>query len=154
MEWIKQSGMLLASGNIVDYPGQTLDELAEDILLMKELEISWAPVIPYLSAANTPLAAEGGRGSQEKTLREIAILRLMMPEVNITAQQPGENPENGLADTEGNLKALNAGANMLFADMLPDALAKSFSVVDNRTTLGLDHIKKMADLAGMQLLYK
>ena len=61
--WIKEVGMKLASGNIVDWPGQTLDELADDILLMKELEISWAPNIPYLPAANTPLAQEGGPGS-------------------------------------------------------------------------------------------
>lgn len=60
--WIKEAGMKLASGNIVDWPGQTLDELADDILLMKELEISWAPNIPYLPAANTPLALEGRTG--------------------------------------------------------------------------------------------
>ena len=60
--WIREAGMKLASGNIVDWPGQTLDELADDILLMKELEISWAPNIPYLPAANTPLAQEGGPG--------------------------------------------------------------------------------------------
>jgi biotin synthase len=46
IEWIKESGMRLASGNIVDYPGQTDEQIAEDILLMKQLEISWAPVIP------------------------------------------------------------------------------------------------------------
>ena len=61
--WIREAGMKLASGNIVDWPGQTLDELADDILLMKELEISWAPNIPYLPAANTPLARKGGRGA-------------------------------------------------------------------------------------------
>lgn len=63
IRWVKESGLLLASGNIVDYPGQTLEQLADDILLMKELEISWAPVIPYLPAQNTPLAAEGGRAA-------------------------------------------------------------------------------------------
>ncbi|MDX9871464.1 MAG: radical SAM protein [Clostridia bacterium] len=149
IKWIKQSGMALASGNIVDYPGQTLDDLCEDILLMRKLQISWAPVIPYQPAKNTPLAQEGGRGSLELNLKEIAILRLMMPKINITAQQPGENETKGLADEEGNLNALNAGANTLFADLLPDTLAKIFSVVDNRTVLGLEHIRKMAELSKM-----
>ncbi len=40
---------------------------------------------------------------------------------------------------------------MLFADFLPDALIGNFSVIDNRVTLGLDHIKKMADCSGMTL---
>lgn len=149
--WIKQSGMQLASGNIVDYPGQTLDELADDILLMKELDISWAPVIPFLPAKNTPLAQESDRGSLEKNLREISILRIMMPKINITAQQPGNDPAKGLADPEGNLDALFAGANMLFADLLPDALTDSFRVVDNRTKFGLEHIKAMASFSGMDL---
>ena len=151
--WIKQSGMRLASGNIIDYPGQTDEQIAEDILLMKRLEISWAPIIPYLPAKGTPLASEGGPGSLEKTLKEISLLRIMMPSVNITAQQPGKNLANGLADPEGNLNALNAGANMLFADMLPLALARNFSVVDNRITLGLEHIRNMAERSGMTLIF-
>lgn len=153
IEWIKESGMKLGSGNIVDYPGQTNADLAEDMLLMKDLNISWAPVIPYLPAKGTPLQAEGGRGSLEKNLKEISILRIMMPDLNITAQQPGEDLSKGFADPEGNLNALNAGANMLFADILPTDYVDKFSVVDNRITLGLEHIKKMAELSGMKLTF-
>lgn len=152
IEAVKKSGMKLASGNIVDYPGQTLEQLADDILLMRELDISWAPVIPYMPAAGTPLAQEGGRGDIFLNLRQIAILRLMMPRIDITAQQPGRDLTRGLADDEGNLLALNAGANMLFADLLPDAMARNFSVIDNRITKGIEHIKSMAEQSGMTLV--
>lgn len=152
IEAVKKSGMKLASGNIVDYPGHTLSQLADDILLMRALGISWAPVIPYMPAKGTPLSAEGGRGDIFLNLREIAILRIMMPRIDITAQQPGRDLAKGLADDEGNLLALNAGANMLFADFLPDALVGNFSVIDNRVTLGLGHIRHMAELSGMQLI--
>lgn len=60
IEAIRDCGMLLGSGNIVGYPGQTLEQLADDILLMKKLEIHWAPIIPFMPAAGTPLADEGG----------------------------------------------------------------------------------------------
>ena len=76
----------------------------------------------------------------------------MMPSIDITAQQPGHDPTRGLADDEGTLLALGAGANKLFADLLPDALVKNFSVIDNRITLGREHIQKMADAAGMKLV--
>ncbi|MEG2204857.1 MAG: hypothetical protein RRY21_06830, partial [Oscillospiraceae bacterium] len=152
IEEVLKSGMRLASGNIVDYPGQTLSQLADDLLLMQRLGISWAPVIPFLPAQHTPLGT-GARGNLLLNTKEISILRLMLPEVNITAQQPGEDLSQGLAGAQGNLAALAAGANMLFADLLPDALTKNFSVVDNRVTLGLDHIREMARRSGMSLSF-
>ena len=151
IEAVKKSGMKLASGNIVDFPGQGLSQLADDILLMEALEISWAPVIPYLPAAGTPLAQEGGRGNIYLNLKEIALLRLMMPSILITAQQPGRDMKEGLGGEEGNRLALTAGANLLFADMLPDARVRNFSVIDNRAILSLNHIRRMAEITGMDL---
>lgn len=153
IEDIKKAGMLLASGNIVDYPGQTDEHLAEDILLMKSLGISWAPVIPYLPVAGTPLAQEGGRGSLLKNLKEISMLRIMMPEIRITAQQPGEDLTKGLADPDGNLSALAAGADSLFVDILPAVNVKEFRVVDSRAVLKLEHIEDMAERSGMKLVF-
>lgn len=149
IEKIKNSNMKLASGNIIGLPHQTLDMVADDIMLMKELNISWAPIIPYMPVPNTPLAKEGGRGSLETTIKEISILRIMMPKVNITAQQPGEDLKNGLADVQGNLNALNAGANMLFVDMLPQALVKNFKVIDNRMIKGMENVDRLVEISGM-----
>ena len=153
IEWIKETGMSLASGNIIDYPGQTNEQLAQDILLMRDLEISWAPVIPYSPAKGTPMAASGHIGSIEKTLKEISILRMMMPSVNITAQQPGKDPSKGISTPRGNADALLAGANVLFADMLPAALVKNFSVFDNRAALGLENMERVAEISGMELAW-
>lgn len=148
---IKNSNIKLASGNIVGLPGQTLEQISEDIMLMKELEISWAPIIPYMPVPGTPLAEEGGRGSVETTLKEISILRIMMPSVNITAQQPGEEIKNGLADVQGNLNALRAGANVLFVDMLPETLIKDFNVIDKRMIQGMENVNRLASMSGMSI---
>ena len=150
-QWVRDAGMQLASGNIVDWPGQTLDELADDILLMQQLEISWAPNIPYLPAANTPLAQEGGPGSFLLNNKEMAILRLMLPTIKITAQQPGINPETGLADETGNLNAIACGANLLFCDLLPEAKAKAFRPIDQRKVSGLAHCEQVAAKTGLTL---
>lgn len=149
IEYIKNSKMELASGNIIGLPHQTLDQVADDIMLMKELNISWAPVIPYMPVPNTPLAKEGGRGSLETTIKEISILRMMMSKVNITAQQPGEDIKNGLADVQGNLNALNAGANMLFVDMLPKDIVKDFNVINNRMIEGIDRVNRLVERSRM-----
>lgn len=148
---IQESGLALASGNIVGWPGQSLEQLADDILLMRQLSISWAPVIPYLPAKNTPLAAEGGPGDQYLNLREITLLRLMMPDLDITAQQPGPDPSKGLGDEQGNLAAVHAGANRLFVDLADAARAGAFRVIDNRNIIGTDHARRVAALAGLPL---
>ena len=143
---VQAAGLSLASGNIVAYPGQTIDELADDILLMVSLGISWAPVIPYLPAKGAPLGGE--RGDIILCHREITLLRLLLPDCRLTAQLPGYDLTKGLSDDLGNRLALEAGADILFADLLPDAQAKQFSVVDNRTVLGLPHIRQMAAETG------
>lgn len=150
IKYIKNSKMKLASGNIIGLPQQTLEQVADDIMLMKELEISWAPIIPYMPVPNTPLAQEGGRGSIETTLKEISILRIMMPQVNITAQQPSEDPKSSLADVQGNLNALSAGANMLFVEMLPPALIKDFNVINNRMIEGVEKVNKLVEMSEMK----
>lgn len=143
---VREAGLALASGNIVAYPGQTIDELADDILLMVELGITWAPVIPYLPAKGAPLGGE--RGDITMCHREITLLRMLLPDCRLTAQLPGYDLTKGLSDDEGNRLALEAGADILFADLLPDTLAGKFSVVDHRTVLGLDHIRCMAEVTG------
>ncbi|MEG0638629.1 MAG: radical SAM protein [Clostridia bacterium] len=151
IETIKRLGLKLASGNIVDYPHQTLDELADDILLMKKLDISWAPCIPYLPVAGTPLAQEGGRGDALKMWKEISILRLMMPKIRITAQQPSENPQSTIADPQGNQDAIRAGANVLFYDLLAPNRQADFSIIDHRNLPGLALQREIAENVGYLL---
>jgi biotin synthase len=148
--WIKEIGMKLGSGNIVDWPGQTQEELVQDILLMKELDISWAPNIPFLPAMGTPLAGEK-RGDFLRNFKEIAILRLMMPHIKITAQQPGYDGKGGLSNSQGNLDAIACGANLLFCDLLPDAKANDFRPVDGRNVSGMKHCEDVAELTGLTL---
>lgn len=149
IETVKRCGMRLASGNIVDYPGQTPEQLAQEIMLMRELDISWAPVIPYMPVPGTPLAEEGGAGDRGKCLREIALIRLMLPNCDITAQQPGDDPREGLGSPQGNLDALLHGANLLFLDMLPAAMSNDFAVVEQRLLGGMEQIRETGKRAGL-----
>lgn len=153
IEAVQESGMALGSGNIIGYPGQTMEMLAEDIELMQRLEIRWAPNIPYMPAAGTPLAAEGGPGDIVTMLKEVAILRLTIPEVKITAQQPGRDLKKGLADPDANLDAVRAGADLLFCDLLPEAQAQAFRVVDNRNLTDSAHIHQVAARSGLPLSF-
>lgn len=150
---IKDVGLKLASGSIVDYPGQTLEMIAEDALLTKELDVTWVPAIPFMPAKNAPLSAEGGPGSIDLTYRFISVMRLMMPSVDITAQQPGRDLTKGLTDPESNKAAMKAGANVLFCELLDPAKAKDFGVIDNRNISGTEHIYGAAEITGMEISF-
>ncbi len=146
----KPLGMELGSGNIVGLEGQTVDDLAEDILLMRELDIDWAPVVPYLPAPGTPMAESVPMGDVSLLLREIAILRILMPRAIITAGQPKQGSKLGFADPEGNRDALEAGANILFVDITPHAMRRDFQITPGRILPGVGHVDRLLESVGMK----
>lgn len=147
---VKPLGMELGSGNIVGLEGQTLDDVVNDILLMRELAIDWAPVVPYLPAPGTPMAATTPMGDVPLLLREIAILRLLMPKVIITGGQPRRGSKLGFADPDGNREALAAGANILFVDITPHAVRRDFQIAPGRILPGVTHVDSLLEGLGLE----
>jgi biotin synthase len=147
---VKEAGLKLGSGSIVDFPHQTIENIADDIMLAYELKINWAPIIPYIPVPGTPLAGEGKAGNIFIMQKVISILRIMLPDVNITAQQPGEDLRKGLGDFEGNKNAILAGANVLFADMTPKEDKENFAVINNRMLNEVERIDDIIKSVGME----
>lgn len=150
---IRQAGLELGSGNIVGLEGQTLDDITADILLMHELGIDWAPVVPYLPAREfdgTPMAEKTPMGDVGLTLRELSLLRVLMPRTIITAGQPSQGSKLGFADPDGNRAALDAGANILFIDITPLAVRKNFAITPGRMLPGLAPIENLLESMGLE----
>ncbi|MFC1490675.1 radical SAM protein [Candidatus Latescibacterota bacterium] len=146
---IKPVGLELGSGNIIGLENQTIEDIASDILLMRELDINWAPIVPYLPAPGTPMAEHTPMGNVALTLRVISILRILMPNVLITASQPSQGTKLGFSDPEGNRNALNSGANIIFVDMTPQAVRKDFKVTPGRILPGLAQVDAMLESLGL-----
>ncbi len=147
---VKPLGMELGSGNIVGLEGQAIDDLVNDILLMRELGIDWAPVVPYLPAPGTPMAETTPMGDVSLLLREIAVLRIMNPRVIITAGQPRQGSNLGFADPDGNRDALSTGANILFVDITPHALRRDFQITPGRILPGVSHVDNLLESMGLE----
>ncbi|MFA7566134.1 MAG: radical SAM protein [Alkalispirochaeta sp.] len=142
---IQAAGLKLGSGNIIGLPGEQLSDIAGDIELMKQLDIAWAPVVPYLPAPGTPLAETQPMGSVERLLKEIALLRIILPDTLITAGQPSQDSKLGFADPQGTRDALAAGANLLFVDLTPKEQRDNFAITSNRILPRLEGIDKLLD---------
>ena len=108
---IKELGYELGSGIMVGQPGQTVTSIADDLLYLKDIGIDMAGIGPFIPHPDTPLAHEAG-GSLELALRTMAVMRLLMPDINIPATTAMES-----LHPKGRIMALQAGANVVMPNV-------------------------------------
>jgi len=111
LKWLKSLGYELGTGFLIGLPGQTIDDLAQDILLVKELDADMIGIGPFIPHPQTPLK-DAKEGSVDLTLKSIAILRLLIPDANIPA-----TTALGTLDPLGRQKGLMCGANIVMPNV-------------------------------------
>ena len=108
---IRDLGYELGSGIMVGLPGQTVESIADDLLYLKDIGIDMAGIGPFIPHPETPLAGEAG-GTLEQALRTMAVMRLLMPDINIPATTAMES-----LHPQGRIMALQAGANVVMPNV-------------------------------------
>ena len=108
---IKELGYEVGSGIMVGLPGQTVESIAGDLLYLKDLGVDMAGIGPFIPHPDTPLANEQG-GTLEMALRTMAVMRLLLPDINIPATTAMES-----LHPQGRIMALKAGANVVMPNV-------------------------------------
>ncbi|MBO5443256.1 MAG: [FeFe] hydrogenase H-cluster radical SAM maturase HydE [Alphaproteobacteria bacterium] len=108
---LKELGYELGSGIMVGLPGQSLKSIAEDLLFLKRLDVDMAGIGPFIPHQETPLANSCG-GSLHLALRTMAIMRLLLPDINIPATTAMES-----LHPKGRILALQSGANVVMPNI-------------------------------------
>ena len=127
LEWLREAGYKIGTGNIVGLPGQTMDRLAEDFLLSRELETDFVSASPFIPNQDTPF--EGlPSGNFNLTLNLMAIYRLTMPSALIPSVSALEKLQPG-----GQLQGLNTGANILTINFTPENYRQQYSIYSKKT---------------------
>ena len=111
---------------MVGLPGQSLETLADDLLLMRELCADMLGIGPFLPHPETPLAAFPA-GDLSMTLKVLAVARLLTRTTNIPATTALAN-----LDPRGRLMALQAGANVVMPDFTPPAYRNLYEIYPGR----------------------
>lgn len=119
---IKELGYELGSGIMVGLPGQSIESIADDLLFLKELGIDMAGIGPFIPHPQTPLAKETG-GTLDLALRTMAVMRLMMPDINIPATTAMES-----LHPEGRILALKSGANVVMPNVTEGEYRKLYEL--------------------------
>ena len=130
LEWLKELGYQVGAGNMVGLPGQTLDSLAGDICLMRELDVEMAGIGPFIPHPDTPLANSTG-GTLEMTLKVLAVTRLVLPHTHLPATTAAAS-----VHPNGRVLALKCGANVVMPNMTPAAQRPNYSIYPGK--LGSD----------------
>ncbi len=124
---LKELGYELGSGIMTGLPGQCLASIAEDLLFLQKLGIDMAGIGPFIPHAETPLAREAG-GTLGLALRTMAVMRLLLPDINIPATTAMETLHPG-----GRLKALQAGANVVMLNVTEKCYSRLYALYPGKT---------------------
>ena len=132
LENIKKAGYQVGTGVMIGLPFQTCEDLARDLLLMKQIDVDMVGMGPYLEHKNTPLyeCRDQLLSKAERfqlTLKMIALLRLMMKDINIAAATALQ-----AIDPTGREKALKVGANVIMPNITPGRYRNDYKLYENK----------------------
>ena len=149
---LKDIGFQVGSGFMVGSPFQTLDNLAEDILFLGQLNPHMIGIGPFITHKDTPFG-DRESGSLELTLKLISILRLRHPKTLIPA-----TTALGTIHPEGRELGLKHGANVIMPNLSPANVREKYMLYNNKLSTGeeaaegLDKLKETVIKAGYSIV--
>lgn len=116
---LKKIGFQVGTGVMIGMPFQTMEDLADDLIFMKDLDIDMCGMGPYVEHQDTPLYVYKENlmpkiARFELTLKMIAILRILMKNINIAATTAMQ-----AIVPDGREAAIKAGANIIMPNISP-----------------------------------
>ena len=132
IETLKKIGYQTGTGVMIGLPFQTLDHLASDLLFFKRMDVAMVGMGPFIPHPDTPLwrlreAIPSGKERMDLTLRMIATLRILMPEINMVAATA-----NQTLDPQGRERAIAAGANVIMPNLTPGEYRENYFIYPNK----------------------
>lgn len=132
LEILKKMGYQTGTGVMIGLPGQSMVDLAQDLLFMKSFGVDMVGMGPYIEHSNTPLYALRNelwpiQKRFSTALNMIALLRLIMPEINIAAATALQ-----AIDKMGREKAIRAGANVIMPNITPGLYRDNYKLYENK----------------------
>jgi biotin synthase len=126
---LRTLGYEIGSGVMIGIPGQSYDDLVNDIALFAELDLDMIGVGPYIPHQETPLASEPPADDQvpnteAMTYKVIALTRLMCPQANI----PSTTALATLNIAQGRELGLSRGANIVMPNLTPVQYRASYEI--------------------------
>jgi biotin synthase len=132
LKLLRETGFQVGTGVMIGLPHQTAEDLANDILFMRDMDIDMVGMGPYIPHHDTPLAGSDFRFDELRQLdlghRMIALTRLVLKDVNIAATTALQ-----ALGGDGRIRGLQVGANIIMPVVIDDTnYRKNYFLYDNK----------------------
>ena len=145
---LQSIGYQAGTGAMIGVPFQTAEDMADDLLFYKKFDVPMVGMGPYNPHPETPLTLTGAPYPTAERrfslgLKMIALLRLLMPDINIASATALE-----VMDPRGREKGILSGANIIMPNITPKEQMVKYNLYD-RKTLNASHVR---DLEARQII--
>ena len=127
---LKEIGFQVGAGFMVGSPFQTAENLANDLVFLKEFNPHMVGIGPFIPHSETPFS-EFSKGTLRDTLVMVALTRLILPNALIPA-----TTALGTIDPCGRELGLKAGANVVMPNLSPIKVRKLYDLYENKICTG------------------
>jgi biotin synthase len=134
LEFLKSIGYQIGSGNLIGLPMQTIDDIADDILLCNKFDLDMAAFGPFIPSPHTPYYKQKS-GDVLLTLKTIAVARLVLKNVHIPS-----TTALATLDKDGRKRGLQVGANVVMPDFTPIPYRENYQIYPNKIGIHDDSI--------------
>jgi biotin synthase len=132
LQTLKQIGYQTGTGIMIGTPFQTMEDLANDLLFFRNFDIDMVGMGPFIEHDDTPFrdyaaACLSLADRFQLSLKMVAILRLLMPDINIAATTALQS-----IDPLGREKAVKVGANIIMPNITPGKYRNNYVLYNNK----------------------
>lgn len=133
---LRRAGYQVGTGVMVGLPGQTLADLADDVLFFQSMDVDMIGMGPYIPHRDTPMAGCLGDFKAKRAaqlglgLKMIAVTRLALRDVNIAAATALQ-----ALRPDGRELGLQAGANIIMPVITETKYRAAYQLYDGKPCL-------------------
>ena len=139
LQELRDLGYELGSGVLIGIPGQSYEDLANDIELFRALDLDMIGVGPFIPHPDTPLgntvlntiSPDQVPNSELMTYKVVALARLVCPRANI----PSTTALATLNIDEGRELGLQRGANILMPNLTPPKYRRLYEIYPGKACI-------------------
>lgn len=130
---LRETGFQVGSGVMIGLPGQTIEDLADDLLFFRDLDVDMIGMGPYIVHRQTPMARHRETVAAQRpriltqALLMIAVARLVLRDVNIVATTALE-----AMAPQGQELGLSFGANVIMPPLTPASASNDYTLYEGK----------------------